>query len=220
MTTVDRLLADSGDIWARYHTHPFVRGIAEGTLAQDRFRHYMIQDYLYLIDYVRVFALGVAKARDTDTMGMFAEYVHRILNGEMDIHRGYMARLGISREEAEGTAVALDNRSYTAYMLQVAYEGGAAEIAAAILSCALSYEAIARRMVAQRPEAAGHPFYGEWVRGYADEEYHRANLALVELTERLAGGYSPEEIARLSEIFAACSRYELAFWDMAWEMRS
>ena len=125
----------------------------------------------------------------------------------------------ISREEAEGTAVALNNRSYTAYMLQVAYEGGAAEIAAAILSCALSYEAIARRIVAQRPEVADHPFYGEWVRGYADEEYHRANQALVELTERLAAGYSPEGIARLSGIFAACSRYELAFWDMAWEMR-
>ena len=220
MTTTQRLLAATEDIWAEYHTHPFVRGIADGTLDEEKFRYYMVQDYLYLIDYAKVFAIGVAKARDPETMRLFAGYVHQILDGEMDIHKGYMQRLGIPLEEAERAPVALDNLSYTSYMLRVAYDEGPAEIAAAILSCALSYEYIAKEIVARDPAAADHPFYGEWVRGYADPGYAESNQVLVELTERLTKDYSQAQLEHLTEIFIACSRYEGAFWDMAWEMRN
>lgn len=220
MTTTQRLLAATEEIWAEYHTHPFVRGIADGTLDEEKFRYYMVQDYLYLIDYAKVFAIGVAKARDPETMRLFAGYVHQILDGEMDIHKGYMQRLGIPLEEAERAPVALDNLSYTSYMLRVAYDEGPAEIAAAILSCALSYEYIAKEIVARDPAAADHPFYGEWVRGYADPGYAASNQVLVELTERLTRDYSQAQLEHLTEIFIACSRYEGAFWDMAWEMRN
>ncbi|MDD6503206.1 MAG: thiaminase II [Oscillospiraceae bacterium] len=220
MTTTQRLLAATEDIWAEYHTHPFVRGIADGTLDEEKFRYYMVQDYLYLIDYAKVFAIGVAKARDPETMRLFAGYVHQILDGEMDIHKGYMQRLGIPLEEAERAPVALDNLSYTSYMLRVAYDEGPAEIAAAILSCALSYEYIAKEIVAKDPAAANHPFYGEWVRGYADPGYAASNQVLVDLTERLTRDYSEAQLEHLTEIFIACSRYEGAFWDMAWEMRN
>ena len=220
MTTTQRLLAATEDIWAEYHTHPFVRGIADGTLDEEKFRYYMVQDYLYLIDYAKVFAIGVAKARDPETMRLFAGYVHQILDGEMDIHKGYMQRLGIALEDAERAPVALDNLSYTSYMLRVAYDEGPAEIAAAILSCALSYEYIAKEIVAKDPAAADHPFYGEWVRGYADPGYAASNQVLVDLTERLTRDYSEAQLEHLTEIFIACSRYEGAFWDMAWEMRN
>ena len=219
MTVTERLLQCTKDIWEAYHAHPFVRGIGDGSLDEDKFRFYMIQDYLYLIDYAKVFALGVAKARDMDTMRLFAGYVHQILDGEMEIHKGYMARLGISLDEAEAAPVSLDNASYTAYMLKVAYEEGPAEIAAAILSCALSYEHIARRVVAQHPQAEDHPFYGEWVSGYANDGYSAANRELIALTERLTADYTPAQLAHLEEIFTVCSRYEAAFWDMAWEKR-
>ena len=214
-----RLLDGSRDLWDAYLEHPFVQGIADGTLDREKFRFYMIQDYLYLIEYAKVFALGVAKAKDLESMRLFAGYVKQILDGEMDIHRGYMARLGISLADAEKAQTALDNRSYTAYMLQVGYEEGAAQIAVSILSCALSYEHIARRMLEKYPEADRHPFYGEWVKGYACEEYHEANEELIELTERLCENMNEPQLRHLEEIFHICSRYEMSFWDMAWEIR-
>ena len=68
MTITERLLSSVQEIWAGYHTHPFVMGIGDGSLDQEKFRYYMIQDYLYLIDYTRVFAVGVAKAKDLSVM--------------------------------------------------------------------------------------------------------------------------------------------------------
>ena len=185
MSTVERLLKATEDIWAGYHEHPFVQGIKNGTLDQEKFRSYIIQDYWYLMDYTKVFAVGVAKSKSVETMKMFAKYIQAILDGEVNVHNGYMGVFGITQEELDRTPIAQDNRSYTSYMLSVAYKGGEAEVLTAIFSCAYSYEVIARRMVEENPAAPDHPFYGRWVRGYITDRYTGNNVQLMEMLERL-----------------------------------
>lgn len=217
-TVVDRLLAASKDVWEAYLQHPFVCGIADGSLPREKFAFYMIQDYLYLYDYAKVFAYGVIKASDAQTMRAFATYVDQILNGEMDIHKGYMARLGIAQSAVENARPALKNQAYTAYMRTVAAEEGPAEILAAVLSCALSYEHIAHWIMANYPKAAEHDFYGAWVRGYASAEFAEGNRMLAEHIEQLSAAYTQAQKQHLADIFVACSRHEGQFWDMAWHM--
>ena len=202
-------------IWEKCHAHPFVTGLGDGSLDADKFRWFLLQDYLYLFDYARVFAYGVIKAQDHDLMRTFAENVDEILGGEMEIHRAYMKRLGIAESEVFAVRPALQNLSYTHYMLTCAAQGGVREIVAAILSCSWSYAEIGERL-AKIPGAADHPFYGEWVRGYAGEDYQATNDALIALMDQLCDGCSEEEYQRLEDIFVNCSRYELGFWDMAW----
>ena len=169
------------------------------------------------MDYTKVFAVGVAKSKSVETMKMFAKYIQAILDGEVNVHNGYMGVFGITREELDNTPIAQDNRSYTSYMLSVAYKGGEAEVLTAIFSCAYSYEVIARKMVEENPSAPDHPFYGRWVRGYITERYTHNNVLLMEMIERLTVDYTEEQLRYLEEIFTACSRYEASFWDMAWE---
>ena len=213
-----RLRQAAAPIWEECLRHPFVTGIGDGTLGVEKFQYFMLQDYLYLFDYARVFALGVVKARDPKLMRTFAENVNAILGGEMNIHRAYMERLGITEDQVFAVKPALDNTSYTHYMLAVAESGGPMEIVAAILACSWSYAEIGRAL-AKRPGAADHPFYGEWVRGYASENYAATNQALMALMDELAKDATGAQFDRLEEIYVNCSRYELGFWDMAWEMR-
>ena len=219
MSTVERLLKATEDIWAGYHEHPFVQGIKNGTLDQEKFRRYIIQDYWYLMDYTKLSAVGVAKSKSVETMKMFAKYIQAILDGEVNVHNGYMGEFGITQEELDQTPIAQDDRSYTSYMLSVAYKGGEAEVLTAIFSCAYSYEVIARKMVEENPSAPDHPFYGRWVRGYITERYTHNNVLLMEMLERLTAHYTEEQLPYLEEVFTACSRYEASFWDMAWEER-
>ena len=214
-----RLHDAAAPIWEACLKHPFVTGIGDGTLAAEKFRYFMLQDYLYLFDYARVFALGVVKARDPRLMRIFAANVDTILGGEMEIHRTYMARLGITEEQVFAVKPALDNLSYTNYMLSVASTGGPAEIVASILACSWSYAEIGQAL-AGIPGAAEHPFYGEWIRGYASDSYAATNQSLIELMDALAADASGEQLAQLTDIFVNCSRYELGFWDMSWEMRA
>ena len=213
-----RLRQAAAPIWEECLRHPFVTGIGDGTLGVEKLQYFMLQDYLYLFDYARVFALGVVKARDPKLMRTFAENVNAILGGEMNIHRAYMERLGITEDQVFAVKPALDNTSYTHYMLAVAESGGPMEIVAAILACSWSYAEIGQAL-AKRPGAADHPFYGEWVRGYASENYAATNQALMALMDELAKDATGAQFDRLEEIFVNCSRYELGFWDMAWEMR-
>ena len=99
MSTVERLLKATEDIWAGYHDKPFVRGLGDGTLDVKKFRRYIIQDYWYLMDYTKVFAVGVAKSHSVEVMKLFAKYIQAILDGEVNVHNGYMADFGITQEE-------------------------------------------------------------------------------------------------------------------------
>ncbi len=218
MTTVERLLEATKDIWNSYNEHPFVKGIEVGTLDKEKFRYYIIQDYLYLIDYAKAFAIGIAKAKSVETAQLFSGYISLLTGSEMNIHHGYMGKFAVSQEEIDSTPRALDNLSYTSYMLRVSYEEGEAEILAAILSCAYSYELIATRMVENTPECVNHEFYGEWISGYASQDYANGNVVLIDALNQLSENYTEEQLQHLTDIFVACSRYEYLFWDLSWKM--
>lgn len=215
MNTVDRLIAATTAIWNAYNEHPFVLGIQNGTLDKDKFRYYIIQDYLYLEDYAKTFAVGVAKAKNRKMANLFAKYIS-VMNGELDVHSGYLARLGVTQEEIDSTPRSLDNLSYTSYMLRVAYEEGETEILAAILSCAYSYEIIAKNIVKNNPASINDEFYGDWIKGYVSEGYAEENVILLDALNRLTENYTEKQIQHLIDIFVTCSRYELAFWEMSW----
>lgn len=219
MTSVSTRLHDAAaPVWEACLRHPFVTGIGDGTLDMEKFRYFMLQDYLYLFDYARVFALGVVKARDPELMRVFAANVDAILGGEMKIHRAYMKRLDITEAQVFSIKPALANLSYMNYMLSVAQTGGPMEIVASILACSWSYAEIGQALAAISG-AAEHPFYGEWIRGYASEEYAATNQALIELMDSLAADAGEEQLAYLTDVFVNCSRYELGFWDMAWDVQ-
>ena len=215
MSTVKRMLGAAEEIWKAYNEHPFVIGIQNGTLDKDKFRYYMIQDYLYLEDYAKTFAIGVAKAKSLITASLFAKYIN-VMNGELNVHEGYFAKLKITQEEIDSACRSLSNLSYTSYMLRVAYEEGEAEILAAILACAYSYEIIAKNIVKNNPSSVNDEFYGDWVKGFISDSYSAENAVLLEEMNRLSENYTEKQIQHLVDTFVACSRYELAFWEMSW----
>ncbi len=218
MTTAERLLDATKEIWKSYYEHPFVKGIENGTLDKEKFRYYIVQDYLYLEEYAKVFGIGMAKAQSTETIKIFSEYISLLTGSEMNIHNGYMGKFAVTTEELESTSRALDNLSYTSYMLRVAYEEGEAEIFTAILSCAYSYELIVKNMIKNNPECLSHSFYGDWVKGYFSDEYSRGNIMLIETLNKLTENYTEKQLEHLTEIFAACSKYEYLFWELSWNL--
>lgn len=216
MKTSELLINATKDIWEKYNEHPFIREIEKGTLDKEKFRYYIIQDYLYLEDYAKAFAIGIAKAKSYETTKLFSGYITLLTSGEMDIHRGYMGKFEVTQEELDKTPRALDNLSYTSYMLRVAYEESEAEILAAIMSCAVSYEYIAKKIVKNNPSIIDHEFYGDWVKGYSSKEYTEENIILLETLDKLTKDYGKDQIDHLIDIFVACSRYEYNFWEMSW----
>ena len=215
---IERMLEESENIWKSYLKHPFILALANGDLDIKKFRFYLLQDYLYLFDYAKVFAHTLTKTDNKEIMSLCSFSINNILNGEMKIHKGYMSRMGITDDEVENVKLSLTNLSYTSYMLNVAEHGDETAGLAAILSCAISYEFIGKWIAKNYPDSVNHEFYGEWVSGYSGEEYANSNRTLENIMNKLCDNISDEKAKMLIDIFIICSEYEYKFWDMAWNM--
>lgn len=207
-----RRLADP--IWEAQHAHPFVRGIGDGTLDLDRFRFWVRQDYLFLIDYARLFAVAAARAPDLETMTTFAELLHATLKTEMDLHRAYAADFGISADELEREQKAPTTQAYTDFLLRVATLGDFAELAAALLPCMWGFCEVGQRLAAHTQPS--DPRYAAWIAMYSGAEFAALADWCRALVDRLAEGAPAAARRRMEAAFVTSSRYELAFWQMAW----
>ena len=215
MKVSQRLYDSTKNIWRLYLTHPFIRKLKHGSLDITKFRRFMLEDYLYLFEYVKDFAIGLSKTKDFDLMKMFAESIDAILNHEMDIHRAYMKRIGISDDEVKNFRPSLNNTSYTSYMLSIAQAGDVIDTVTAVLACSWSYAEIGD-YTASDENALNHEFYGQWIKGYSSKEYQDTNNMLINLLDNITKDITEEKYKRLEEIFVNCSMYEKYFWDMAW----
>lgn len=211
----ERLYQKSAAVWEASHAHPFLSELAAGTLSQERFIYYMKQDYVYLIDFAKMFAIGAQKADDLETMGKFAELLHSTLNTEMELHRQYAERFGISREELEKTTPSQTTVAYTKFMLEAAANGTLAEVTAALLPCMWSYRE-AGVAFSRLPGALEHPLYREWILMYASQEFGELTDWLIALMDGLADGLSERRLSKLEELFITASKFEYLFWDMAY----
>jgi thiaminase/transcriptional activator TenA len=202
-------------IWERTHRHPFVTGLGDGSLPVESFKFYLKQDYLFLIEYAKLFAVASTKAYDLATSAKFAALQEATLNYEMELHRQYAQRFGISREELEATEPSFVMLAYTSYMLKVAHQGSLADLVSALLPCMWSYWEIGKRL-ADGEGALQHELYGEWVKTYSSPEFGELAQWLIGVMDQLADGKNEQELARLEEHFLTTSRMEYLFWEMAY----
>ncbi|KRD84724.1 thiaminase II [Priestia megaterium] len=210
----ERLYEKLQPIWRQNHNHPFVQGMGDGTLEKEKFRFYMIQDYLYLIDYAKLFAIGAVKATDVQTMGKFAALLDSTLNEEMSLHREYAKKFEISEKELEKAQPSPTTLAYTHYMLHVGQSGTLAELVAALLPCMWSYWEIGKEL-SEKP-GAENEFYREWIEMYSSEEFGELATWCINLFDSLTEDKSEAELEKLEEIFLNTTRFEYMFWDMAY----
>ena len=199
--------------------HPFVTGIGDGTLDVEKFKFYVRQDYVYLVDYSRVIALAAARAPDPETMGWFARLLHETLNTEMDLHRGFCAEFGISPRELEETRPAPNTLAYTRYLLALAYQGSYTELVAAFLPCQWGYWEIGNHL-ARKGEPRTAPLYAQWIQMYADPQFKALAEWVRSLTDRLAVGLSPADLVKMEQAYLTSLRYECLFWEMSYNQQT
>jgi thiaminase/transcriptional activator TenA len=197
--------------------HPFVTGVGDGTLPVEKFRHYVTQDYAYLVEYSRALALASARAPRLDDMSWFAGLLDETLNVEMALHRSYCQEFGISAEELEATVAAPTTVAYTSFLLKTAYQGSFGELVASLLPCQWGYWEIGDHLIRQGlPEDA--PLYAQWVEMYTSEEFAALAQYIRDMADRLGAEAGPAELTAMGQAYMDSVRLEHQFWDMAYNL--
>ena len=212
MAFSDRLLDDGAEIWAAQKEHPFVVELADGSLDGAAFRHWVKQDYRYLLDYARVFALAGTKADDEETTRRLTATAHATLDDELDLHRSFAADYGLSPDDLEAVEKAPICAAYTDFLVRTAHEGSLAEVTAAVYPCGQGYLDVADHMAALATE--DHR-YTPFIEKYTSDAFRETVAWLRGLVDRYAEEF-PGERDAMRAAFLRSARLEHAFWEMCY----
>ncbi|NIB99965.1 thiaminase II [Halobacterium sp. R2-5] len=208
----DTLLAEAESVWEAQYDHPFVTELAAGTLDAAAFRHWVEQDYRYLLDYADVFSLAAASADGEERTARLAETAHRILADEMDLHRSFAEEYGLTPADLEGAEKAPTCQAYTDHLVRAAREGGLATVAAAVYPCGQGYLDVADHMAEL---ADGEHRYTPFVEKYTSDTFRETVSWMRELVDDLADE-RPGAREDMRAAFHRSAQLEHDFWEMAY----
>ncbi|MDH3234598.1 MAG: TenA family protein, partial [Alphaproteobacteria bacterium] len=157
--------------WQAYTDHPFVRGIGDGSLPEAAFRHYLGQDYLFLIQFARAYGLAVYKADALEDMRAAAASLSAILDIEMELHVKFCAGWGLSEEDMAALPEDSATMAYTRFVLETGMAGDLLDLHVALAPCIVGYAEIGAALAAKAGSDDNR--YGEWIAIYAGDEYQQ-----------------------------------------------
>src|SRR5947207_6744705 len=180
-----RLRTAAGSIWTAYTRHDFVLALAQGDLPEAAFRHYLVQDYLFLLHFARAWGLAIYKSESLAEMRRAQSLVAATLETEIGLHVEYCRGWGLSEAAMAREPEALETIAYTRFVLDRGLAGDRLDLEVALAPCVVGYaEIAAERMADPATRHDGHP-YRERHDMYGGPEYHnRARGAAAALGEQ------------------------------------
>ena len=212
------LYAQTVSLWEEAADKPFVTGMALGTLDQRRFRHYMLQDYLYLLDYIDILSCILELTSDPDLNSFLRDVIEETRKEAERVHISNLRETGFEEKELLNCAREDVIVEYLAYMKRQLKEEGLLGGLTALLQCSWVYAYIGQTVKDRYPgEVARSPFR-DWFDAYTCEEYLLCNQRWIDVLNREAAEISPNERDRLCTVFKKCAEYENRLWDRLYEV--
>ncbi|KAK7736849.1 trifunctional hydroxymethylpyrimidine kinase/phosphomethylpyrimidine kinase/thiaminase [Diaporthe eres] len=204
---------DVAPVWHRFINHPFVLAMGNGTLPLESFKGYLVQDYLYLIQFARANALAGYKAKNMRDIAAAAAIVGHI-DRETALHLTYCEGFGVSREEMEATEEKQACTAYTRYVLDIGQSQDWLGLQVALAPCLLGYGALAKMLHGDPKSVREGNHYWNWIENYVADDYVQAVKTGSELLERNAVLQSPSRVEEIVKIFIHATKMEIGFWEM------
>jgi len=204
--------ADLTDVRRGIDRLPFVRGLADGSLARSTFLAYLAQDAHYLGEYARVLAEAARIALDRRAQAFWATSAHAAVAEELALHAHWLAH------EPEHAAIEPDSvtTAYVDHLLACAARADYGVLVAAALPCFWLYTDLGGRLAAGELGAAArspeHP-YAEWLATYSDPAFAEATRTAVAIVTETASRAAPDVRERMRRAFRISAEHELAFFD-------
>ena len=203
----DHLVEANRALWAAMAGHPFVLGLADGTLPDGALQAWVQQDRVFVVEERRVVAALRARGLPSRLDALLAD-LDRSLVLEADAFARTAAEHGVA-PEVEPWPVCL---GYTCF-LRCAADDGALEGLTALYAAERAYldtwTAVAGR---SRADSAYHA----WIQNWSGEAFRAFVGDLGRGLDELAGTPPPALAHRLGVLFTGAARFELAFWEMCW----
>ena len=217
MKFTESLWVSIEDIYGKILKHPFIQRLIDGSLDEEAFRFYVIQDALYLRDYARGLALLGAKAPHDHWLMMFVEHARDVIVVERALHESFFKDWQLRDEDVNSTPMAPINLLYTSYLLRIAYERPFPEIMGCFLPCYWIYWEVGKEL-----EKCGSPreLFRRWIQVYSSEQYGSIVQRVLDVMDQVAQGAGEGDLKLIRNHFVMTSKLEYLFWNMGFHKQA
>ncbi len=192
------------DLWERATRHAFLEGVRDGTLPQQAFLYWLVQDYHFVRGLLQAQAqiLACAPRRDQKILasGLLS------LVEELDWFEGCARSRGVSLDKALHPTT----EKYVEFLRGVHRSPYAAQITA-LWACERAY------WEAWSAAAPGASEFREFVKRWTQPDFQSYVLGLEAATAYALQEASPSDLVAAEEAFRRVAAYEADFWEMAWK---
>eukprot|EP00026_Physarum_polycephalum_P012501 Phypoly_transcript_12819.p1 GENE.Phypoly_transcript_12819~~Phypoly_transcript_12819.p1 ORF type:complete len:229 (+),score=29.93 Phypoly_transcript_12819:162-848(+) len=203
-------------MWEKIIAHPFLTGIADGTLSDDVFQYYVTQDYHYIRDYGKGLSVIAAKAQTHEQSKTFLRHADICFKLEGDLHKEILSSSGAGPDEASAAIHAPRAPNcllYSSYIMRVAYERPFYEALAAFLPCYWLYWEVGKELKARGPSPNEN--FQKWIDTYSGHEFAEMVKEVLEIMNFIAQDLSENQRSTLLNHFTTTTKLEYMFWDMS-----
>ncbi|KJH70067.1 TenA family protein [Aliterella atlantica] len=204
MTISSQLWQANLDLVQACLEHPFVQGIAKGTLERKKFAYYVGQDAFFLEAFARAYSASAAKSPDWEGFGIFHDLATGVL-AELRLHEDFAATWSVDLRTIQPQAA---TRRYTDFLLATAWSSDVGITTVAMLPCMRLYAFLGQQLA-----ATGVPDheYSNWIYTYNSPEFEKLAQQLEALAERYASATT-----QVHSIYRYAMLCERDFFEAAW----
>ncbi len=195
--------------------HPFVKGLADGSLSEERFVYYIGQNIHYLMAYQKSLRALSRRMEDPNHRKRFEDWADETAATEQytrDVYASFSPRI------PDILIVAPTTQLYMGWEAQATAFLPVHEAVAAMLPCFWSYGEVGR-FVAKTKKTQGNR-YADWIAGYGDPAYEKTVAEAMGIGSDVARDLTPSERFAMTAAFLRSNRLEWMFWDAAWRLET
>ena len=203
--------------WHTYIHHPFVMALAQGTLPEIAYLHYLQQDFLFLKHYARAHALAIVKADNLSQMKSHLPSLMALLDNEIFHHVQYCAQWGLSLQDMENQPESVGTVAYTRFVMDCGFSGDHTDLLVALAPCGWGYADIGRWInTHSETQWVQNPFQ-DWIDLYRGDGFQHARTRIQSELDRALKDIplASEKGQKLCHIFKTATQMEAAFWQQS-----
>jgi len=199
--------------WSNYTKHQFLVSLANNTLPLKAFKKYLIQDYFFLIKFIKILALGCVKSQNNNDLMRCIDFIFAIKN-ELRLHVLYCKKWKISQKTLLKTPELIETKKYTNYVMAVGNKGDILDLFTALSPCIIGYGEIGYELKKKKLHKNS---YNSWIDTYASKEYQdvaKENILYLDsLFSKIKN--KKNKLKNLKKIFKKATELESDFWSMS-----
>jgi len=195
--------------WVDYTEHKFLSDLVNNNLPNKNFKNYLIQDYIFLQQFLKILALTVYKSNSFKEIKRSINFIKGI-DQEIKLHVDYCKIWNIPIKSLDKIIVEKANSAYTDHILNIGKNGDNLDIFTCLSPCIIGYGEIGYKL--SKITNWEKSKYSSWIKMYSSNEYQKIAKENIKYLDTLFLANRKNDIIKLKKYFKKSTVLEMNFW--------